>query len=99
MVKGKTATEKRVTKNGNGRNDNRKIGQLEKSATKNESKSKVKWSIAVRRRLTATERVGKQGNKKLMCEITATGKRATEKNATGKWATENWTTGKFGNEK
>jgi len=40
-------------KNGNGRNGNRKIGQREKSATKN-------------------ERVGKQGNTKLMHEITAT---------------------------
>jgi len=65
MVKGKTATEKKVTKNGNGRNDNRKIGQLEKSATKNESKSKVKWSIAVRRRLTATGKGRKTGQQKI----------------------------------
>jgi len=33
----KKATEKRATeKNGNGRNGNRKIGQFEKSATKND---------------------------------------------------------------
>jgi len=65
-------------KNGNGRNGNRKIGQREKSATKN-------------------ERVGKQGNTKLMHEITATEK-GNGKTATGKWATENYATGKFGNE-
>ena len=47
-------------KNGNGRNGNRKIGQREKSATKN-------------------ERVGKQGNTKLMHEITATEKRERKK--------------------
>jgi len=67
-------------KNGNGRNGKRKVGQLEKSATK-------------------SERVGEQGNKKLMCVITATEKGQQKKTATGKWATENWATRKFGNEK
>jgi len=42
---------------------------------------------------TKNERVGKQGNTKLMCEITATEKRQREK-----WATENWATRKFSNE-
>jgi len=51
-------------KNGNCRNGNRKIGQREKSATKN-------------------ERVGKQGNTKLMHEITATEK-GNGKNGNGK---------------
>jgi len=73
------ATEKWQLKNGNGRNGNRKIGQLEKSAARN-------------------DRVGKQDNTKLMCEITATEKTATEKRQREKWATENWATRKFGNE-
>jgi len=69
------ATEKWQLKNGNGRNGNRKIGQLEKSAARN-------------------DRVGKQDNTKLMCEITA-----TEKNGNGKTATRKMGNGKLGNEK
>jgi len=79
VIHGKTARVKRETeKNGNGRNGNRKIGQREKSATKN-------------------KRVGKQGNTKIMCEITATEKRQRKKRQREKWATENLATGKFGN--
>jgi len=59
------ATEKWQLKNGNGRNGNRKIGQLEKSAARN-------------------DRVGKQGNTKLMCEITATEKKRQRKNGNEK---------------
>jgi len=45
-----------------------------------------------------TEMVGKQGNAKLLSEITKTEK-TKEKTATGKWAAENWATRKFGNKK
>jgi len=43
--------------------------------------------------------VGKNGNEKLMSEITATEKKAVEKTATGKWATENGPLGKKGNKR
>jgi len=65
-------------KNGNGNKGNRKIGQLEKSATKN-------------------ERVGIQGNTKLMCEITATEKRQWENGQRENSAMKTEMLGKQGN--
>ena len=73
----------------------RKKGRLKKGQLKNgngrNGKRKV-WQLE--KSATKSERVGKQGNKKLMCVITATEKRATENKAT-----EEMATGKLGNRK
>jgi len=67
-------------KNGNGRNVNRKIKQLEKSATKNERVGK-KGNTKLMCEITATE--------KKATEKTATGKWATENWTTRKFGNEN----------
>jgi len=77
-------------KNGNGKKGRLKKGQLKNGNGRNGKRKDGQLEKSA----TKNERVGKQGNKKLMCVITATEKRATEKNGNGKMGNI-----KLGNEK